>query len=176
MQWSRIKSFEKNKWSRAPNVPIRSSGDPNFIIAKVSNLPIASLKCPQINVPLRHQEPNFPFTSSGHLAPQFPHCFIKGFQLPYCIIKGQRALNFPLHHQGSPISSSCHQNCNLLFPITLSRVPSHHCVIKGPALWPLISHHVIKGSHLSLRHQGSPFPATRHQRDPNFQNTPWDMY
>ena len=93
-----------------PNFPIRSSGDPNFIIAKVSNLPIASSKGPQINVPLRHQEPNFPFTSSGHLAPQFLHCFIKGFQLPHCIIKGQRALNFPLRHQGPTISSSCHQN------------------------------------------------------------------
>ena len=42
--------------------------------------------------------------------------------------------------------------------ITSSRVPIHHCVIKGPPLWPLISHHVIKGSNLSLRHQGPHFP------------------
>ena len=33
-----------------------------------------------------------------------------------------------------------------------------------------------QGSHLSLRHQGAPFPPSRHQRDPNFQNTPWDVY
>ena len=69
-------------------------------------------RSPQINVPLHHQGPNFPLSSSGHLAPQFPHCFIKGLQFPHCVIKGQRALNFPLRHQGPPISSSCHQNDN----------------------------------------------------------------
>ena len=41
--------------------------------------------------------------------------------------------------------------------------------------WPLISHHVIKGSHLSLRHQGAPFLPSRHQGDPNFQNSAYTM-
>ena len=110
-----LNRLKKNKWS-SPPPPIRSSGDPNFIIANFGSLIcpcIGSSKGPQINVPLRHQEPNFPFTSSGHLVPQFPHCFITGFQLPHCIIKGKRAPNFPLRHQGPQISSSCHQNGSL---------------------------------------------------------------
>ena len=46
VQWNHIKPFEKNRWSRAPNFPIRSSGSNTFIIARVSNLLIASSKGP----------------------------------------------------------------------------------------------------------------------------------
>ena len=144
VQWSCIKPFEKNKWSRAPNFPIRSSGGPNIIIAKVSfNLPIASSKGPQINVPLRHHGPNFPFSSSGHLS-----------------------------HHDFPIASPLrHQMAN---------GPIFHCAIKGPQF----PHHVIKMmiSNFPPRYQGVPFsiassrglpfPPSRHQNDPNFQNTP----
>ena len=100
------------------------------------------------------------------LVPQFPHCFITGFQLPHCIIKGKRAPNFP----SVPLKSFSHTNttpfphhvikmvtCN--FPSFMFFIDRYqgsqfiiNCVIKGLALWPLISHHVIKGSHLSLRH------------------------
>ena len=55
------------------------------------------------------------------------------------------------------------------FPSRYQGVPIHHCVIKGLPLWPLISHNV--------RDPNFPqFPPSRHQRDPNFQNTPWDIY
>ena len=45
--------------------------------------------------------------------------------------------------------------CRPLFPITLPRGPNSSLRHQGP-LWPLISHHIIKGSHLSLHHQGAP--------------------
>ena len=112
-EWNRI-PFEKNKWSRAPISPPGHQGVP--ISSSLGSLicPLRHQRAPQINVPLRHQGPNFPFSSSGHLAPnQFPHCFTKGFQFPHCVIKGQRALHFPLCHRGPPISSSCHQNDDL---------------------------------------------------------------
>ena len=61
------------------------------------------------------------------------------------------------------------------FPSCYQGVPNHHCVIKGPPLWPQISYHVIKGSHHCVI-KGPPFSPSRHQRDPNFQNTSWDVY
>ena len=75
-------------------------------------------------------------------------CFIKGFQFPHCVIKVQRALNFPLRHQGPQISSSCRQNDDLI---------SHH-VIKGSQFIIASS---IKGpivtSNFSSHYQGVPF-------------------
>ena len=41
---------------------------------------------------------------------------------------------------------------NSNFPSRYQGVPIHHCIIKGAPLWTLLSHHIIKGSHLSLRH------------------------
>ena len=93
----------------APISPIRSSGVPIFPIVTVSNLPIATvIKEPQ-NVPLRHQRPDFPFSKSGHLAPQFPHC-LRVSNFPVASSKGQ---NFPLRHQGPKISLLCRQNNDL---------------------------------------------------------------
>ena len=87
VQWSRIKPFEKkNSGLGAPNFPIKIIRGPNFIIARVANLPIAPSKGPQINVPLRHQGAQFPvFLIRSFSSPQFPHCFIRSFQFPHCI-------------------------------------------------------------------------------------------
>ena len=129
------------------------------------------IKGPQINVPLRHQGPNFPFSSSGHLAPpsfpiallrvsNFPiasskgkgpyifHCVIKGPQFPHHVIKLMTS-NFPSHYQGVPIHHCVIKGPHwyLWFPITLSKGPIYHYVINGP-----------------------PFPPSRHQREPHFRN------
>ena len=119
----------------------------NFIIARVSNLPILSSKSPQIIVLLRHQRPNFPFSSSGHLAPlPFLHCFIKGFQFPNFVIKGQGALNFPLRHQGPQISSSCHQKM-IQNELMTSNFPSRY---QGVPF--IIVPRVVKGTQISQIH------------------------
>ena len=78
VQWSRIKSFEKN-W--AP--PVSPSGSPNVIIARVPNLPIASSKSPKINIPLRHQGP----------ISRFPHQVIIPHSSPIALL---RVSNFPI--------------------------------------------------------------------------------
>ena len=144
-------------------------------------MPIASSKAPQINVPLRHQGPNFPFSSSGHLA---PHSFSK-----------------MLLYQGFPISLLRYQR--VLKDLKLSTAPSRapNFLIMSSKWWPLISHHVIKGSQFIIasskgpivtsnfpsRYQEAPFiiassrgphwfPPSRYQMDPNLQNTSWDMY
>ena len=172
VHWNRIKPFEKNQSRAPPHFPIRSSGGPNFIIARVSNLPIASLKGHQIYVPLRHQGPNFLIRS--YSSPRFPQCFINGFQFLHSSSKGKgpkypiallRASNFLIKMMTSN------------FPSRYQGVPIHHCVIKGPPLWPLISHHIIKGSHLALHHQGGPFFTHRVIKGTQiFQDTSWDMY
>ena len=80
-------------------------------------------------------------------SPQFSHCFIEGFQFPHCVIKGQRALNCPLRHQGPQFPHHVIKTMTSNFPSRYLGAP-YHCVIKGP-----------------------PFPPSRHQRDPNFQNS-----
>ena len=144
VQWSRIKPFEKNSWSRAPNISTRSSGGPNFHIARVSNLSIASSKGP--NFPLLHQGPNFSFFPSGHSAPLLPHCFVKAFQFPHCVIKGPQIFHcaikgpqFPRHviKMMTPNFPSCYQG-----------IPIYHCIIKGSPF----HHCVIKGTQISKIH------------------------
>ena len=86
--------------------------------------PLRHQRPPQIHVPLFHQGLKFLFSTTGHLAPppQFPHCFIKGFQFPHCAIKGTQ---FP-HHVIKMITSN--------FPSRYQGVTILHCVIKGPPL------------------------------------------
>ena len=108
-QWSRIKPFEKNSWSIGPPIsPIRSSGAPFSPSLGSLICPLRHQRAPKCSItPSRAQFPVFP---SGNLAPQFPYCFIKGFQSP---LRHQMAPNFPLRQQGPKISSSCHQNDDL---------------------------------------------------------------
>ena len=68
---------------------------PNFSITRVS-LPIAPSKGPKLMFQL------LVFLIRSFSTPQFPHRCIRGFQFPHCVNKGQRALNFPLRHQGPP--------------------------------------------------------------------------
>ena len=81
---------------------------------------------------------------------------ILGFPFPYCVIKGKKALNFLLRHQGPQISASSHQNGDLQFPITLSGGPNSSLRQGVP----------IVTSNFPSRYQGAPFPPSRHQRDP----------
>ena len=153
MQWSRIKPFEKNRWSRAPNFPIRSSGGPNFIIARVCNLPIASSRA-QINVPLRNQGPNFPFSSSGHLAPSpsfqyripLRHQMAKG---PIFSTAPSRAPNF---HQETPIVTSSFPSRyqGVPFIIASSKGLIYHNFASSRA--PISPHRVINGTQISKIH------------------------
>ena len=85
VQWSH-KPFEKNWWSRTSNFPIKSPGSPNFIIARVSNLPPLKL---MFHCVIRGP---FPVFLRSFSSPQFPHYFIEGFQFAHCDIKGQRTL------------------------------------------------------------------------------------
>ena len=116
-------------------------------------------RAPQINVPLRHQEPNFLFSLSGHLAP---------YSFPIALL---RVCNFfPLRHQRAK---------GLKFSIAPSRVPNF--LIMSSKWWPLIFHHVIKGSQFIIvlsrdpivtsnftsRYQGVPFIIAS-SRDPHF--------
>ena len=140
VQWSRIKPFENNSWSRAPNISTRLSGGPNFHIARVFNLSIASSK--GSNVPLLHQGPNFSFFPSGHLAPLLPHCFIKGFQFSIASSNGPK------------------------FSIALSRIPNF--LVMSSKWWPLISHHVIKGSQFIIASSRGPHFTIASSKGPKF--------
>ena len=52
--------------------------------------PLPHQRAPQINVPLRHQGPNFPFSSSGHLAPHsFPIALLRVYNFPIASSKGK---------------------------------------------------------------------------------------
>ena len=64
------------------------------------------------------------------------------------------------------------------FPSRYQGVPIHHWVIKGPhfPLWPLIPIMLSRVPFIIASSRGPPFPPSRHQRDPNFQNIPWDVY
>ena len=116
-----------------------------------------------------------PISSSGHIAPHvFPNALLtdsnfsissskgKGPQISHCVIKG---LQFP------------HQNDDLEFPITLSRGPHSSLRHQGA---PIVT------SNFPSHYQGVPFSIASsrgplfhpsgHQRDPNFQDTSWDMY
>ena len=105
---------------------------------------------------MRYQGPKFPFSLSGHLAaPSFPiallsqfsHCIIKGPQIFHCVIKGSQ---FPHHVIKMMISN---------FPSHYQGVSIYHYVIKGPPLWPLISHHAIKESQFFITSSKRPkFP------------------
>ena len=97
--------------------------------------PLRHQRAPQINVPLRHQGPNFPFSSPGHLA---PHRFLVALL---------RVCNFPIASSRGKGPWIFH------WP---SRV--HSFLIMLSKWWPLVSYHVIMWSHLSLSHQGPPFP------------------
>ena len=114
VQWSRIKPFENKSWSRAPNVPIKSSGGPNFPIARVFNLPNASPKGPQMfhcafkGTISRFPHQVFNLSLPHSVSPLLYH--FKGFQFPIASSKGPK---FSIDHQGPPISSLCHQNDDL---------------------------------------------------------------
>ena len=93
---------------------------------------------------MAHQGPNFLFSSSGNLAffaLLYCYCFIKDLQFPHCIIKGQRALNFPFPHHVIKMMTSNFLSC-------YQGVPIHHWVIKGP---PFL-HCIIKGTQISKIH------------------------
>ena len=140
-------------WSRAPNFPMRSSGGPNFIMARVSNLPILSSKGPKLMFHRIIRGPIFRFA---------PHCFLRT-KCPKLFIAPSRTPNFPSGYQGIPI---------------------YHCVIassRGLPMWPIISHHVIKGSCLSFASSRGPhFPhrvikGTQISKIHHVYNL-WDMY
>ena len=152
-----------------PQFPHQVIRGPNFPIARVSNLPIASPNGPQMfNCAIKGPFSCFP--PSGHLAPPptVSHYFIKGFQFPHCVMKGPKIFhcaikgpqfphhvtndpmtsNFPsryrevsLRHQGAPIVTSN-------FRLRYQGVPIYHCVIKGPQF----PHRVIKGIQISKIH------------------------
>ena len=168
MQWSRIKPFENNSWSRVPNFPIRSSGVQIFPL-------LGSLICP-----LLYQR-----------APQMFHCAIKG---PFSCFPHQVIMPPPHSFPLALLRISNFLIASWKGPkisIAPSRAPNF--LIMSSKWWPFISHHVIKrsqfiiassrgpycvlqfpitlsrGPNLSLRHQRVPFPPSRHQRDPNFK-------
>ena len=130
MQWSRINLFENNFLSRAgPQFPHQVIGGPNFPI--VSFIYHCITKCAPPHVPLRQQGPNFTFFPRQVIypTPQFPRCFIKGFQFPHCVIKGPQ--------------------------ISIAPSRASNFLIMSSKWWPLISHPVIKRFQFSLRHQGA---------------------
>ena len=140
--------FERVKWSllncskiiSGLGPPISPSGHQEVpISSSLGSLicPLRHQRAPQINVPLRHQWPNFPFSSSGHLAPHsfplallwvsnFPiasskgkghlifHCAIKRPQFPNHVIKMMTS-NFSSRYQGAQfiIASSRAPYCDL---------------------------------------------------------------
>ena len=151
-----------------------SSGGANFIMAKVSNL--HHQRSPKL---MYHcvQGARYPFSSSDHLAPNsFPIALLSVSNFPIASSKDKGPKIF---HCAINDPWFFHHVIKMMISNLTSRnqgVPIHPCIIKGSALWPVIPHHVIKGSYLSLRHQGDPFPLSLHHRDLNFQNTLWDVY
>ena len=150
-----------------PISPSGHQGGPNFPIARVSNLPTMSPKGPKCSIaPSRAQFPVFS-TRSFSLPTQFPHCFIKGFQFPHCVIKGPK--NFHCAIKGLPISSSCHQNDELLishnvikrFPFIIASSMGPHCDLEF-----LIT--LSRDSNLSLRHQRAPISPIASSKGPKF--------
>ena len=83
--------------------------------------PLRHQSPPTPNVPLHHEGPNFPFSPSGHLPPVSPNVALL------------RVSNFPIASSKGP-----------KFSIAPSRAPNF--LIMLSKWWPLISHHIIKGS------------------------------
>ena len=138
--------------SRAPNSPSGHQGAPisPLLGSLIVHCIIKGFFKLMFHCVIRGPISRNPFSSSGHLPPHsFPIVLLRVCNFPIASSNGQRALDFLLRHQGPQFPHHVIKMMTSLFPTTSSRVPIHHCVIQGP-----------------------PFSPSRHQRDPNFQNTP----
>ena len=141
----------------------------------VSNFPIAwRAKGPKLSI-APSRAPNFLIMSSKwwllifHHISEVPihHWIIKA--PPHCDLYDfpSRYQGVPIYHcviNGPPISSSCHQNDDFWFSITLSRGPNSSLHHQGAPLWPLwFPITLSRGPNLSLRHQFATICPSRHQ-------------
>ena len=156
--WQFFSFWLGGKWGAEPLTGEKMPPWPP-LMPPLANLPILSSKGPQNNVSLHHQGPNFSFCSSGHLASQFPRSIAPSWiSAPNSFIMSSKWWSLILHRviKGSKfiIGSSRGPNVTANFPSRYQGVPFIICVIKA----------------------GPSFPPSRHQWDPNFQNTPRITY
>ena len=162
-----IKPFENNSWSRAPISPSDHQGPP------ISPL-LESLICP-----LRHQRAQLvPCAIKGPIS-RFP---IRSFSLPphsNFPIASFMVSNFPIgSSKGPKFSIEPLRALNFLVIKMTSNFPSAITLSRGPNLSLGHQGAPIMISIFQIRYQGvpickkAPFPPSRRQRDPNFQNTP----